>query len=86
MSIRDMINEYVEETILFDGLDDCIIGLTENEVVVYDYNKIIDHFISQGMDYEEAVEWVEFNVKGVYAGEKTPLIIYPLAYREVRFG
>lgn len=86
MSIRETINDMCEETILFDGLDSCIIGLTDDEVVVYDYNLIIDHFCSQGMNYDEAVEWVDFNVKGVYAGEKTPLIIYPVREKDITFG
>jgi len=85
MNVRDHINEMVENTILFDGLDSCIIGLTDDEVVVYDYNLIIDHFISQGMTYEESLEWVDFNVKGVNAGEKTPLIIYPLKDNKIEF-
>ena len=61
----------------FDGLDAAIIGVTMGDptVLVYDYDKLVDVFIAQGMDAEEAEEWISFNVLGAYMGEGTPLIM-----------
>lgn len=62
----------------FDGLDEAIIGVTAgmSAVLVYDYDKLVDVFCAQGMDTEEAQEWVNFNVVGAYMGEGTPIVVY----------
>ena len=85
-SVRDYINETIEETILFDNLDDCIVGITTNDQVIYDYELLIKHFIVDGMTEEEAVEWIDYNIIGLYAGEKTPVIMYSLKEKQVILG
>jgi hypothetical protein len=61
-----------------DGLDEAIIGVTAggDAVLVYDYDKLVDVFCAQGMDTDEAQEWVHFNIIGAYMGEGTPIIVY----------
>lgn len=55
-----------------------IVGVAERlglgPTVVYDRSKLIKAFIDDGMDEEEAEEWVSFNIDGAYIGEKTPLL------------
>jgi len=65
-----------ENTILWDGLNESIIGFSPDGVAVYDIEKMITHFQSQGMTREEAQEWVDFNILGAYVGELTPIHIY----------
>jgi hypothetical protein len=44
----------------------------------YDYDKMVQAFVDQEeMTYEEATEWVDFNIVGAYVGENTPLVFYP---------
>ena len=58
------------EAIRFDGLDYAIIGTDQDGLLVYDYNRMLEVFMSeQSMDYEEAVEWIDYNVMGVMAGK-----------------
>lgn len=69
MSIRERISElYGEETILFDGLDSAIVGVTNGAnstgQVVYSRAKLIEHFIGEGMTHTDACEWIDFNVAG----------------------
>jgi hypothetical protein len=46
-------------------------------VAVYDYAKCID-ILAESMDYEEALEYFEYNVIGAYVGEQTPIFLrYP---------
>jgi len=46
-----------------DGLDDAIIGSTEEGKLVYDHDLLIEAFVSQGMkDAAEAREWIDYNV------------------------
>lgn len=77
MTRDEILDLYPEDTMMFaDGLDDTIIGVEEGTArVVY---ACIDCFISQGMTYEEAVEWFNYNtIRGAqYMGEKSPIFIH----------
>ena len=58
-----------DEAILFDGLDDAVVGTDHDGCLVYEYEIMTQLFIEQGMTEEEAVEWINFNVIGTNAGE-----------------
>ena len=68
----------VENVLLMDGYDDCVIGILERfgtePVVLYDKEKVIKKIMdeSPGGSYEEAVEHYEFNQLGGWHGDKTP--------------
>jgi hypothetical protein len=83
VSIRDELAEIDPDLMLMDGFDDCIIGICESfggeSVVAYDYGKVIAQLESQGMTYEEAVEFHEFNQAGAYVGERTPVFIHRIS-------
>lgn len=69
-----------QRPILFDGLEDAIIGVAMQQhkppLIVYDEQAIIDHFIdAEEMTEEDAWDWYGFNVQGLWAGEGTPLIL-----------
>ena len=63
-------------------LDQAILGLLERcgqpPVVCYDYDKLIQGFMADGMTYEEAVEWYAHNTAGSWVGEQTPAVLRPL--------
>ena len=76
--LLDRLAEEEPESLQADGLDDAIIGAARQfnrTLVLYDYNKAVEVFMKQGMTYEEAVEWMEFNVVGAWVGEYTPLFL-----------
>ncbi len=65
-------------TIKFDGFDEAIIGITANsDTIVYDGNRILQ-LLSEKNDFsaEDALEFMEFNIIGLYAGEYTPVIVW----------
>ena len=66
------VEQYMEEAnpeaIRFDGIDEAIIGTDYNGWLVYDYNKMVAAFMLQGMEGEEAIEWVDYNVLPINAG------------------
>ena len=90
--IREKINDYLEEigesVLLADGFEDAFIGLSQrmNEplTAVYSYKKMVDVLIERdGMEYEEAVEYIDFNVVGAWVGPQTPIIVFdPLSDEE----
>lgn len=80
---RERIQELLdgEDMILYDGCDDAIIGVgsvhSKPLIAVYCYNKLVDVFVKQeDMTYEEAMEYIDFNIVGAYVGETTPLIMH----------
>lgn len=66
--IKQYIEEANPEAIRFDGIDAAIIGTDHNGWLVYDYNKMVAAFMLQGMEGEEAIEWVDYNVLPTNAG------------------
>ena len=73
--------EEVAKLVTADGFDDALIGIGERinlgSVAVYDVDKCIDILMSRdGMSHKEAVEFFDYNVKGLWVGERTPIWIY----------
>jgi hypothetical protein len=75
--IREKLEEINPEMILLDDLDDCIIGVSSKDCAIYSYDRLVRHF-NKDMSYEEAIEYVEFNIVGAYMGEYTPVIMYSI--------
>lgn len=68
----------VDDMLKCDGLDDAIIGSTllDDELILcYSTPKCLDILVEQGMTYEEAQEYFEFNILGAYMGLDTPIFI-----------
>lgn len=64
--------------IKFDGLDDAIIGITARDnKIVYSADRILALLSEQSdMSEDDALEFMEFNIIGLYAGEGTPIIVW----------
>jgi len=55
-----------EDALVLTGLDDAIAGVSDCGRLIYDYEKVLKIFMDKdGMDYDEAEEWVGYNVMGV---------------------
>ena len=78
MSILQLIRENNPEAIIWDNLDESIIGYSSDFVAVYDIDKMIDCLVKQNSEWtdEDALEWIDFNILTAYVGEYTPLHIY----------
>lgn len=70
--------------IKYDYYDEAIIGPAmiwrdqqQVAVLVYDAEKIRNILMEQGMDPEEAREFIEFNIEGGYLGIDTPVLVWP---------
>lgn len=75
--IRDWLAEYDGELLCADGFDDAIIGYVVQPegppLVLYSSERCIEILIEEGLSEEEAWEHFEYNVRGSYVGERTPL-------------
>ena len=73
--------EYNEEALIVDGFDKAIIGVAERinlgPVAAYDVETILEILMERDeMDYEEALEYFNYNIIGSWMGENTPVFIY----------
>ena len=87
MSIKEQIAEYNPDAVIFDDLDDAIIGVGQQHgmstVAIYDRDKCIEilakSYIEEGVGegdaYTDAVDYFGYNVECLYAGKNTPIIM-----------
>ena len=77
--IGKLLMELYPEIMLMDGFHDCLIGVCsrfgQEEIAAYDYQKVIQKLIDDGMTEEEAIDFFEFNIIGSWVGEHTPCFI-----------
>lgn len=77
--LQEILEIYPNEEILkCDGYDDCILGYEYNWDgnirLIYSVKKILDKMVNEdGLSNEDAIEHFEFNFRGGYLGEKTPI-------------
>jgi hypothetical protein len=77
-----VLEQYPDEELLSaDGFENAVMGVyyeRENGVykLVYSRARCIQILMQRdGMTYEEAEEFFDFNVEGAYMGEKTPIYV-----------
>jgi hypothetical protein len=63
-----------------DGFDEAFLGVASRfgmeEVFAYDFDKVLKILQERdGMSFDEAVEYVDFNILGAWVGDKTPLFV-----------
>ena len=77
MSIIERLTEDNPNAILWDNLNDAVIGISDNLCAVYDIDKIVECLQADGeMNEEDAYEWIDYNILSAYVGEFTPIHIY----------
>jgi len=67
------------KALFVDEYDDCILGIARRfgieEVVAYDYDKMIAKMVKEGLSVEEAREHFDFNIIGAWMGDGTPIFV-----------
>lgn len=77
---RSLIGEQNPEALFIDGHDDALIGMAarcgQPVLAVYSYGKIRATLMERdGMEQEEAEEFMEFNILGSWLGAHTPIVM-----------
>jgi hypothetical protein len=63
-----------EEILKADGFDDAVIGIDTGTMrLIYSVTRCVEILMVGGMDMNDAIEYFDFNVRGSYVGEKTPI-------------
>lgn len=75
--INEILEYYPDQTFLkADGFDDAVIGVEIGDPMrlVYSVTKVIEKLVAiDEMSVEDAIEHFEFNIRGAYVGEQTPI-------------
>lgn len=74
--IDKIIEQFPDERFLIaDGFDEAVIGVdTVSMRLIYSVTKCISIMcLDEDMDVDDAIEHFEYNVRGSYVGEKTPI-------------
>lgn len=79
--VRDEIAEVNPLAVVFDNpaFDDSIIGVTDDDCVVYDYNKMVEELAAEdGISLEDAADFICYNtIRALpYAGDYAPIVMY----------
>ena len=65
------------DALLADGLDNALAGYDTQGRAIYFIDAIIGTLMERdGMTYEEAYEFFDFNIAGAFVGEYTPIYMY----------
>jgi hypothetical protein len=77
--LQQILDNYPDQPfVILDGLDNAVIGVDQNaERLVYSINDIVDCFVEQGMEPDEAIEFYEYNTaRAVPYIENAPILVY----------
>jgi len=78
--IKEYVGEINPDAIVFDDLDDAIIGVANQHgsatVIAYSESKIIYSLMDKnGWDMEDAQEWFDYNISCLGVTNGTPVIV-----------
>ena len=79
-----------------DGFDSALIGIAtvwqkssdggaeRLDTLIYNGDALVGILISDsGMGYEEALEYISYNIEGAYVGNTTPIIVWPCTMEKI---
>jgi len=80
-----LLNFGYENSVVLENPDyaSATIGITDEGNVIYDYEKMIEHLMeTDGMTYEDAMEFIDYNtIRALpYMGTLRPIIMYRIEY------
>lgn len=71
-----------EDSVIFENpdYDSAIIGISEDNRIIYDYDKMIDFLVTKdNMSIKEAADFISYNtIRSLPYIENSPIIMYPL--------
>lgn len=79
--LRNKLSESNPDALLADGFEKAFVGVSRRcgqpDLATYSVSKCIAILMERdGMSYEDALEFFEFNVSGAWCGSMTPIWLY----------
>lgn len=84
MTNREILVDHgYEDLIVFENpdYDEAIIGVSHDDRVIYDYDKMIEYLVeNEDMDIESAVDFISYDTMRAmpYAGDGAPIAMFKL--------
>lgn len=84
MKNREILDDmgYTDSVIFTNSdYDDAIIGVSHDDRVIYDYDKMVEHLmVNDNMTDEEAADFISYDTLRIipYAGEYAPIVMFGL--------
>ena len=80
-SRRELLQDFgYENSIVFENpdYDEAIVGIDTDGRIIYDYDLMTECLEHEGMSWEEAVDWIDYNtIRALpYIGKGAPIIMY----------
>lgn len=89
MTNREILNDLdYENLVVFENpdYDEAIIGVSHDDRVIYDYDKMIEHLMNaEHMSIEDAADFISYDTMRAlpYAGENAPIVMFGIEqYKE----
>lgn len=82
MTNREILEDLdYEELVVFENpdYDDAIIGVSHDDRVIYDYDKMIEHLVNKdGMSIEDAADFISYDtIRSLsYRGADAPIVMF----------
>lgn len=72
--------------IRIEGHDHALVGVSDvwdssgcrEEHFIYNGEVILETLVASGMTVEEAMEFIDFSIEGMYTGANAPIIVWPI--------
>ena len=72
----------LEESLVIDGfdVDKAVVGVSHDERLIYDYELLVEALMEEGLEREDAEDYISYNIIGSIegGGEKYPIIMHRL--------
>ena len=63
MNIEDIAEYLDDDALVIEGFDDCLLGYSQNGILIYSYRKMLEHFCQKyDMTAEQASEFIDHNI------------------------
>jgi hypothetical protein len=75
---KDLGQQY-DGVMIIEGANSALMGVGQRcgqpAIAIYSYDALVAHYMADGMDEGEAMEWIEHNIVGAWLGEGTPIVL-----------
>lgn len=81
-SIREWVAESNPDAIMINGHDHCILGISVHGSIIYSVEDILNTLVGaeHTWNFEDAIEWFEFNIQGSFTNKKNEPIFVQTDY------
>lgn len=74
MILKKIIEHFEGESLVIaDGFDSAVIGITDDQRLVYSVDRCLKALMKEGKTHSEAREHFDYHVRGTYLGVQTPV-------------